>query len=374
MKSLTVMLGVVIAVVGLTADARAAEKAAPEIQLAILLDTSNSMDGLIDQARTQLWSIVNTFIAAKRDGRRPRLEVALYEYGNNSIPSEVGYSRQLLPFTTDLDRVSEVLFALKTNGGDEYCGAVIERATKELAWSEGQGALRVVYIAGNEPFTQGSVDYTLACKAAVSRGIIVNTIHCGSHDDGVDGKWKDGAVLADGRYVSIDQNQKVAAIEAPQDGEIARLGAELNTTYIAFGSDGRRGSSNQSAQDSNAENVGRFAMTSRVVTKASSNYSNSGWDMVDAQKEATVKIEDVKVEDLPENMRRMTVAERKAYVQAKAEERARIQKRIAELGAARDQYVAQERKKQAAAGAETLDSAIIKTVREQALGHGFRFE
>jgi hypothetical protein len=70
----------------------------------------------------------------------------------------------------------------------------------------------------------------------------------------------------------------------------------------------------------------------------------------------------------------MTMAERKAYVQAKAEERSRIQKRIAELGAAREKYLAQERKKQAVAGAETLDSAIIKTVREQAQGHGFRFE
>lgn len=31
----------------------------PVIQLALLLDTSNSMDGLIDQARSRLWQIVN---------------------------------------------------------------------------------------------------------------------------------------------------------------------------------------------------------------------------------------------------------------------------------------------------------------------------
>src|SRR5438045_3476712 len=33
----------------------------PKIQMAVLLDTSNSMDGLIGQARTQLWKIVNEF-------------------------------------------------------------------------------------------------------------------------------------------------------------------------------------------------------------------------------------------------------------------------------------------------------------------------
>ncbi len=374
MKTLAVAFGVTTFVVGALAEGRSSEAEAPDIQLAILLDTSNSMDGLIDQARSQLWSIVNTFIAARRDGRRPRLQVALYEYGNNSIPVAQGYVRQLLPFTTDLDRVSEILFALKTNGGDEYCGTVIDRATKELAWSGAKDALRVVYIAGNEPFTQGSVDYAQACKAAVSRGIIVNTIHCGTYDAGITGKWKDGAVLADGRYVSIDQNQRAASIEAPQDAEIARLGGELNTTYIAFGRDGSRGARNQSAQDGNAGVAGNGSLVQRAVTKASANYSNAGWDMVDAQKEAAVKIEDVKAADLPESMRKMTMAERKAYVQAKAAERSRIQQRIAELGAARDQYVAQELKKQAAAGAETLDSAIIKTVREQAQGHGFRFE
>jgi len=33
---------------------------APLIQIALLLDTSNSMDGLINQARSQLWAIVNS--------------------------------------------------------------------------------------------------------------------------------------------------------------------------------------------------------------------------------------------------------------------------------------------------------------------------
>ena len=31
----------------------------PVVQIALLLDTSSSMDGLIDQAKSQLWKIVN---------------------------------------------------------------------------------------------------------------------------------------------------------------------------------------------------------------------------------------------------------------------------------------------------------------------------
>jgi hypothetical protein len=39
------------------------------VQLAILLDTSNSMDGLIDQAKSQLWKIVNEMSRSKKGGR-----------------------------------------------------------------------------------------------------------------------------------------------------------------------------------------------------------------------------------------------------------------------------------------------------------------
>ena len=81
----------------------------PVIQVALLLDTSNSMDGLINQAKTQLWTFVNEFAPLKRDGQAPELQVALYEYGKSAIPAGEGYIRMVLPFTTDLDQVSQQL-------------------------------------------------------------------------------------------------------------------------------------------------------------------------------------------------------------------------------------------------------------------------
>jgi len=65
---------------------------APTIQLAILLDTSGSMSGLIDQAKTQIWSIVNDMTRARMEGKRPQLRVSLYEYGKSSIPPPRGTS------------------------------------------------------------------------------------------------------------------------------------------------------------------------------------------------------------------------------------------------------------------------------------------
>ena len=108
--------------------------------------------------------------------------------------------RLILPLTDDLDRVSEELFALKTNGGDEYCGWVIRDAVNRLDWSRSRDVYKAIFIAGNEPFTQGSVDFHGSCRAAIERGILVNTIFCGASAEGRQTGWKDGAVLADGRY------------------------------------------------------------------------------------------------------------------------------------------------------------------------------
>src|SRR5271157_1093574 len=93
-----------------------------KIQLAILLDTSNSMDGLIGQAKSQLWKVVNELARAKRAGVHPQLEVGLFEYGNDGLSESDGYIRMVSNLTTDLDAISADLFALTTNGGSEYCG------------------------------------------------------------------------------------------------------------------------------------------------------------------------------------------------------------------------------------------------------------
>ena len=61
----------------------------PKIQAAILLDVSNSMDGLIDQAKTQLWNMVSVMGKAQCNNVAPQIEIALYEYGR-SDNSQIG--------------------------------------------------------------------------------------------------------------------------------------------------------------------------------------------------------------------------------------------------------------------------------------------
>ena len=353
----------------------AIKPAKPLVQIAILLDTSGSMSGLIEQAKTELWALVNEFIFAKRNGVSPELQVALYEYGKSSLDRKDGYIRQIVPLTTDLDKISEELFALKTNGGDEYCGWVIQDATKSLQWSNSFNDLKVIFIAGNEPFTQGPIDYNKSCKEAIAKGIIVNTVHCGSESDGLSGHWKDGAVLADGSFLNIDQNRRVVQINAPQDKEIAELNSKLNETYIAYGSRGMIGLQNQVAQDRNAASISMANNSSRAATKASSNYRNSEWDLVDALKDKKLDLKDIKKEDLPENMQAMSLEERQSFADQKAAERTTIQKRIQELNTQREAFVNAELKKQATSqNIDTLGFAMNSTIRKQAMQKNFTFE
>jgi von Willebrand factor type A domain len=356
------------------AATKASPPPAPTVQIAILLDTSNSMDGLIDQAKTQLWNVVNEFVRAKKDGRPPAMQVALFEYGKQTLPSHEGFVRLILPLTDDLDRVSEELFALKTNGGEEYCGWVIRDAVKRLDWSRSGDVYKAIFIAGNEPFTQGSVDFHQSCRAAIERGIVVNTIFCGANPEGQQTGWKDGAVLADGRYMSIDQNQKVVEIPTPHDAQIAKLGVELNKTYLPYGRMGQAGLARQSAQDANACAVSTSVLAARSVSKGNAVYCNDAWDLVDAIKNGKCKLEEVKDEDLPADLQKLDQAARKSKVDAAATQRVAIQAQILKLNKDREQFLAVERKKQLGNKADTLDQAIVKAIRDQATRHNFKFE
>ncbi|WAC20113.1 VWA domain-containing protein [Luteolibacter sp. SL250] len=345
-----------------------------KVQIAILLDTSSSMDGLIDQAKSQLWKVVNSFTEAKRDGQTPFVEVALYEYGNSGLSVANQYIRLVEPMGRDLDELSRELFSLKTNGGEEYCGAVIQRALSDLNWDLSKNTYKAIFIAGNEPFTQGSVDARQACKDALAKGVVVNTIHCGGREEGMQGSWHDGAAIAEGKFLVIDQDRKIASIPAPQDKEISDLGVELNKTYIGYGSKRQEAKMKQAAADTDAASeTAAAAPVERAISKASKNYDNRGWDLVDAVREKTVDLAKVPAEELPENMRGMKPEERNAFVEEATKQRAAIQKKITELGAQRDEFIAKERAKQATAGEKTLDEAMVETTREQAARVGYVF-
>ena len=342
----------------------------PEIKVALLLDTSNSMDGLIDQAKAQLWKIVNELSYAKCENENPNLKIALYEYGNDNLNAEEGYLRQVISFSDDLDEISKSLFSLTTNGGNEYCGKVIKTALNQLEWGINEDDLKLIFIAGNEPYSQGNVSYKEASKLAHNKDVTVNTIFCGDYDQGISISWKDGADLTHGNYMAINHNEATVHIASPYDDKILELNEKLNKTYVAYGSAGRKKMEMQAEQDSNAMSYNKANAVSRTVSKSSRLYKNSSWDLVDAEKEEDFSYEDLKQSELPIELKGKSKAEIKSYVEAQSKTRIKLQDEIAALNLKRRDYVA----KQNTNASNSLENAMLKDLKKQAEKKNYKWE
>jgi len=341
------------------------------VKIALLLDTSNSMDGLINQAKSQLWDIVNEFTYAKcGNDSRPHLKIALYEYGNDQLSSREGYIRQVLNFSGDLDEISEKLFSLTTDGGEEYCGQVIDKSLNQLEWGKNQDDLKMIFIAGNEPFTQGKLKYQDAVMQAKEKDIVVNTIFCGAYEQGITTKWKDGAMLSGGEYLAIDHNKAVVHINTPYDEIIIKLNSKLNNTYVGYGALGRQKYKAQAMQDSEAYALAEEVAVKRAVSKSSRLYNNSTWDLVDAVERNEVAITALPKSELTKELQEKTEKELKQYLIAKKEERSKIQQEIQELNAKRKRYIQKNTKEEKG----ELENAMLRAIKKQAKRKNYKWE
>ncbi|WP_213524089.1 vWA domain-containing protein [Nonlabens sp.] len=343
------------------------------IQIALLLDTSNSMDGLIDQAKTQLWDVVNKMSGAHCNEQQALLEIALYEYGNSRLHSEEGFVRQVLSFSTDLDLISKELFSLRTNGGEEYCGTVIGTSLKQLEWKKGKNDLKMIFIAGNEGFNQGTVPFSSSIAQAIEKDVVVNTIFCGDWNTGAQLQWKEGATLGKGQYMNLDHNQKSAYVATPYDDQILNYNHLLNDTYIAFGRQGYENKAVQMHMDEAVQEVSAQANVKRTLAKSSANYRNSSWDLVDALDDEDMKgkvLTEENIKTLPDSIRTKSKKEIAAFAKAKKQERTSIQNKIKELNQKRDQYITT----QSLTETNGLESAMFKAIKKQSVSKNFQWE
>jgi hypothetical protein len=323
------------------------------IDLAICLDTSGSMNGLIDSARQGIWAIVNDLALAKP---HPKLRVALLTFGNDGHAKDTGWV---------------AVQTASTNGGTELVGRVLQASLDQLAWSSDPNAMKLIVVAGNESADQDQeVPFRAVCKRAIERGVMVNSIYCGNPDDQLAPAWREVAKLADGQFHAIDQNHGNVVIATPFDAQLQALSAKMNETYLPFGAEGQRGWQNQQEQDKNVAGLSGQAVAQRAECKAGANYTCGSWDLVDACREQKVKLAEVPAEQLPENMRSMTLAEREKLVAEMQGKRAELQRQVQELSSKRDAAVAEEMKKRALDETKSFDYAVRKAVRDQARQRG----
>ncbi len=340
------------------------------IDVAICLDTSGSMNGLIESVKQKLWDVTNELGRARP---APRIRVALLTFGSPEYGSETGFVRVASTLTEDLDTLQQKLFALGTSGGDEFVGRVVKTAIDQLPWSTEKDALKIVFVCGNESADQDRVvHFRDAAREAWQRGVFVNAIYCGDANDAQAPLWREIPALGHGAFAAIDHNQKVVEIPTPFDDKILELSTRINTTYIPCGADGEKGKTRQEEQDRNSSSMGKGSGASRGEWKGSRNYKCE-WDLIDRLSQTNLDVDSIKNDDLPENMRKMSFDEKRAYVAAKNAERTAIQKEMAELRAKRSAFIAEEQRKSAEPGKNAIDQIMKQAIREQAMQRGFLF-
>ncbi len=343
-----------------------------KIQVSILFDTSGSMSGLLDQAKSRLWNIINEISDLRYDGQVPEIQFALYQYGNSGLPQTENYIQQILDLTDDLDTLSKLLFGLTTNGGDEYCGAVIGRSLDDLNWSADPADLRMIYIAGNESFAQGPVNYKDQCKKAAEKGVCINTIFCGDYQAGIDLEWQAGSSCSNCDYFNIDANKRVAHIETPYDVQINQLNDSLNATYFGYGVRGRDKKEMQVSEDANAAEMSPSVKTERSIAKSKGAvYKNSSWDFIDAVDNGR-SISDFEEDELPKEFQGKTITEKIELYKEKKDDRIRYQKKIAELAQEREMFIAEERAKLADNTEDDFGSSVNESIRKKAEEKGYK--
>ena len=357
---------------------KASKNAEKTLEMVFVLDTTGSMGGLIEGAKQRIWGIVNEVMQTPA---RPAVRVGLVAY------RDIGdqYVTQVLPLTNDLDKVYTTLMDYRAEGGGdgpENVRRALADGVRKAGWSQASGnTAQIVFLVGDAPPHD---DYhqepdTLATTAeAVRAGMVVNTIQCGA-DPTTRQVWQQIARRGEGQYFAIAQDGGVQFVATPFDARLSDLGNRLGSTYLAYG--GGAGAEGEKFRAAAKERQVRTeaavagaapapAAADRAVNKALNRDAYVG-DLLQSIENGSVRLDDVKAEDLPGDLQKLSPADRRKEVDRRLAERQKIREEIVSLNKQRDAYISAERRKHP--GAQTgFDAAVAAALKEQLARKGVR--
>ncbi len=345
------------------------------IDVVFVLDTTGSMGGLIEGAKAKIWEIANQIATAKP---RPVIRMGLVGYRDRGDE----YITTLTSLTDDLDAVYSGLMRLAAGGGGdgpESVNQALSEALTKFDWDRGEKTLRMIYLVGDAPphmdYPQ-DVLYPATCAAAAKAGVIINTVQCGN-DVETARVWQEISRLSEGSFVAIEQSGGVVAIATPFDAEIAELGRKIDATVIGYGT--KEAQVAQARRMETSAGLAAAAPASAGADRAVYKASGAGeaavggsQELVNDVKNARVKVRELKDEELPLEMKKLSVEEREKYVADKAAERDGIQKQINELSVKRQKFMDEERKK-AGGKKDSFDAAVFRALKEQGAKKGIEY-
>lgn len=343
--------------------------AKPRIEAVFVLDTTGSMSGLIEGAKQKIWTLASEMANARN---QPEIRMGLVAYRDRGD----AYVTRRFDLSPDLDALSGELNALSTGGGGdgpESVNQALHEALHDMAWSEDPGVYRVVFLVGDAPphmdYDQ-DVPYADTLAAAARRGIVVNTIQCGS-DVTTAQVWKQIAGLSQGEYAAIAQDGAMVAMVTPVDDELARLNVELAGTALTWGAEPERMELRDKMEQSLRAPAAAAASRLSYMEKAGGKLNSGRSDLVDAVASGEADLDAIPEAELPAELRGLERGEQVAAIEERSVRRRMVKAQISELVEKRDAWLDAERKKRKDSGADdAFDDKVIGAVHEQAAAKG----
>lgn len=336
----------------------------PVVDVVFVLDSTDSMGGLIEGAKEKIWSIANSVIGQKPT---PAVRIGLVSYRDRKDE----YVTKRFDLTDDIDEVFKNLRSFQAAGGGdtpESVNQALAEAVGEMSWSSAKDATRIVFLVGDCPphmDYQDDVKYPVTCQKAARGGIIINTVQCGNHG-ATTPIWQEIAKLAEGSYIALAQTGGMVAMTTPHDAEIAKLSAAIGETSVAYGSAERQTAVH--AKNAVAARAAPAVAAERAVyNSATGGKAIQGrGDLVADLANGAVDLKSVKAEDLPPEMKGMSEAERKSYLERQQAKRAALNQQLAELARKRADFIERENARLVKEGkGDAFDLKVAETVKEQ---------
>ncbi len=361
-------LAALLAVLALGLPARADDKKPdkkpakkPKVEVVFCLDTTGSMSHLIEGAKQKIWSIGNQIANGKPT---PALKIGLVAYRDRGD----AYVTKVFDLTDDLDAVHGELKTYQAGGGGdgpESVNEALHAAVHKVKWGADKSALRIIFLVGDAPPHMDYADdvkFPETCKKACEKAIIINSIQCGG-DAECAKTWRDICAKAEGSYVQIEQSGGVVAVATPFDKRLAELNDELTKTTIVFGDARMRREGEKKteaalelAAPAKADRAGFGGKSGGVAT----------YDLLDAVKAKKVELEKLKKEELPAEMRKMTLKEKKEHLEKLDKKRDGLRKEAVALDKKRTAFIQKELEKKGKDGKSAFDNQVLEMLRKQA--------
>jgi len=356
---------------------KAATKPAPEIEVAFVLDTTGSMGGLIQAAKEKIWAIANTLAITKP---APHIKLALVAYRDRGD----AYITKRTDLTDDLDAAYKELMGFSADGGGdgpESVNQALHEAVTKLSWSKDDKTYRVLFLVGDAPphmDYKDDVKFPETCKLAAAAGIFINSIQCGTEGD-TEPIWREIAMKAEGRYFRVEQSGGAILAATPFDTKLADLAKDLDATRVFYGA--HEEIAKQAVRRTNAAAIYASASSAALAQRCVFNGSSAGtWNLNGGAKElvddcanSRVKLAEIKETELPDELKKLSVADREKFVNERAARRTEIQQQITELSAKRQAHLAEQLKKATENGKSNLDLPIYDCVKAQAGKKGIHY-